>query len=74
MTTLQTIKDGDQTIRKVETEKGYIEVTFTTYKNWLLWDPTFIDIKFNEKEYHFLAKELAEKNQEKLDKILNFIR
>jgi len=74
MTTWQTIKDGNWTIRKVENGNNYIEATFTTYNNWLLWNPTFIDIKVNEKEYHFLTKELAKKNQEKLDKILEFIK
>ena len=74
MTTWQTIKDGNWTIRKVENGNNYIEATFTTYNNWLLWNPTFIDIKVNEKEYHFLTKELAKKNPEKLDKILKFIK
>lgn len=74
MTTLQTIKDGDWTIRKVETGKGYIEATFTTYKNWINWNPMFIDIKYNGKERHFLTSELAKRNPEKLDKILDFIK
>jgi hypothetical protein len=74
MTTWQTIKDSNWTIRKVKNGNNYIEATFTTYNNWLLWNPTFIDIRINEKEYHFLTKELAEKNQGKLNKILEFIK
>ncbi len=74
MTTWQTIKDSNWTIRKVKNGNNYIEAIFTTYNNWLLWNPTFIDIRINEKEYHFLTKELAEKNQGKLNKILEFIK
>lgn len=74
MTTWQTIKDGNWTIRKVENGSNYIEATFTTYNNWLLWNPTFIDVRMNNKEYHFLTKELAEKNQKKLNQILEFIK
>lgn len=74
MTTWQTIKDGDWTIRKVENENGYIEVTFTTHRNWLNQDPTYIDVKYKGKNYSFLAKELAKRNPDKFHQIMEFIK